>query len=197
MSHARTSCAVAVLVSAVQQMLTVAQAVKANAIAASSQNHCLRRCYRIETMTAVLERDSIRRWIIGEDAPFTWGYCFVNELNPKSDYCDPNTNSSYPCAVGKHYYGRGAPSCHEVITGEWSPSEEDIKAGRKPGFGALTNIITNGSECTKDKETWEQNRIAYYLRYCDMLDVDPGENIDCDNQEPFEDNGLLKMVGTM
>ena len=94
-------------------------------------------------------------------------------------------------------HSAGAPSCHEVITGEWSPSEEDIKAGRKPGFGTLTNIITNGSECTKDKETWEQNRIGYYLRYCDMLDVDPGENIDCDNQEPFEDNGLLKMVGTM
>ena len=88
------------------------------------------------------------------------------------------------------------PSCHEVITGKWSPSEADKEAGRKPGYGLLTNIITNGSECAKDEETREQNRIKYYLRYCDLLEVDPGDNLDCDDQEPFDDNGLLKMVGS-
>ncbi|KAJ6927519.1 hypothetical protein NC651_011536 [Populus alba x Populus x berolinensis] len=186
------------------------------------------------------------RWIIGEEtAPFTWGYCFVNELDPKSHYCDPNTNSAYPCVDGKYYYGRGplklrwnhnygrfghalekdllyqpekvakdpvlsfkaalwfwmtqhptgAPSCHEVITGKWSPSEADKEAGRKPGYGLLTNIITNGSECAKDEETRERNRIDYYLRYCDLLGVEHiGEYLKCDDQKPFEDNGLLKMV---
>lgn len=194
---------------------------------------------------AQTSQETSGRSIIGEDAPFTWGYCLVNELNPNSDYCDPKTKSSYPCVAD--YYGRGplqlrwnynygecgnylgqnlldepekvatdpvlsfeaalwfwmnphstgAPSCHEVITGEWSPSEADIEAGRKPGFGMLTNIITNGGECTKDGKTRQQNRIDYYLRYCDMLKVDPGDNLYCDNQETFEDNGLLKMVGTM
>jgi len=94
-------------------------------------------------------------------------------------------------------HSTGAPSCHEVITGEWSSSEANFEAGRKPGFGMLTNIITNGGECTPDGKTRQQNRIDYYLRYCDMLQVDPGDNLYCDNQEPFEDNGLLKMVGTM
>ncbi|KAL3597564.1 hypothetical protein D5086_009201 [Populus alba] len=188
------------------------------------------------------------RWIIGEEtAPYTWGYCLVNETNPKSHYCDPNTNSAYPCVADKHYYGRGpiqltwnhnygrfghelekdllyqpekvakdpvlsfkaalwfwmtqhpsgAPSCHEVITGQWSPSEADKEAGRKPGYGLLTNIITNGSECAKDEETRERNRIEYYLRYCDLLEVDPGDNLNCDDQKPFDDNGLLKMVAPL
>ncbi|KAK9176391.1 hypothetical protein WN944_028408 [Citrus x changshan-huyou] len=38
------------------------------------------------------------------DAPggeYAWGYCFISEVSPPSDYCDPN----YPCR-GK-YYGRG------------------------------------------------------------------------------------------
>ncbi|XP_011046299.1 PREDICTED: endochitinase WIN8 isoform X2 [Populus euphratica] len=196
---------------------------------------------------AQTSQETSGRRIIGDNAPFTWGYCYVNELNPNSDYCDPKTNSTYPCVADKHYYGRGplqlrwnhnygecgnylgerlldepekvakdrvlsfeaalwiwmtphptgAPSCHEVITGEWSPSEADIEAGRNPVVGMLTNIITNGNECTKDEKTRQQNRVDYYLRYCDMLKVDPGDNLYCDNQEPFEYNGLLKMLGTM
>ncbi|KAL9391209.1 hypothetical protein Peur_015129 [Populus x canadensis] len=148
------------------------------------------------------------RWIIGEDAQFTWGYCFVNELNPKSDYCDPNTNSSYPCAAGKHYYGRGPLQLRwnhnygrlgKELNRSLLYQPEKVATDQVLSIRGSTLVLddfTFSSECTKDKETWEQNRIAYYLRYCDMLDVDAGEYIDCDNQEPFGDNGLLKMVGS-
>ncbi|MQL87234.1 hypothetical protein Taro_019772 [Colocasia esculenta] len=35
-------------------------------------------------------------------------------------------------------------SCHDVITGRWTPSPADQAAGRVPGFGLLTNIINGG-----------------------------------------------------
>ncbi|KAF2301221.1 hypothetical protein GH714_020936 [Hevea brasiliensis] len=39
------------------------------------------------------------------------------------------------------------PSCHDVITGQWSPTGHDISAGRAPGYGVITNIINGGLEC--------------------------------------------------
>ncbi|XP_077246293.1 endochitinase-like [Tasmannia lanceolata] len=41
------------------------------------------------------------------------------------------------------------PSCHDAITGQWTPSNEDKTAGRLPGFGVATNIINGGIECGK------------------------------------------------
>ncbi|GMP64415.1 hypothetical protein CsSME_00025707 [Camellia sinensis var. sinensis] len=45
-----------------------------------------------------------------DDAPggrFLWGYCFVKEVNPAGDYCDQGSQTQWPCAPGKRYYGRG------------------------------------------------------------------------------------------
>jgi len=39
------------------------------------------------------------------------------------------------------------PSCHDVILGNWAPSDADAAAGRVPGYGAITNIINGGIEC--------------------------------------------------
>jgi basic endochitinase B len=33
------------------------------------------------------------------------------------------------------------PSCHAVITGQWTPTAADVAAGRVPGYGVITNII--------------------------------------------------------
>ncbi|KAH9326682.1 hypothetical protein KI387_006860, partial [Taxus chinensis] len=41
------------------------------------------------------------------------------------------------------------PSCHDVITGRWSPSGSDSAAGRVAGYGMTTNIINGGLECGK------------------------------------------------
>jgi basic endochitinase B len=35
------------------------------------------------------------------------------------------------------------PSCHSVMTGGWTPSDQDIALGRTPGF-AMTEVIING-----------------------------------------------------
>nr|AAT40738.1 basic chitinase 2-2 [Nepenthes khasiana]AAT40739.1 basic chitinase 2-2 [Nepenthes khasiana] len=82
------------------------------------------------------------------------------------------------------------PSCHEVITGRWTPSAADKSAGRVPGFGVVTNIINGGVECGHGQDARVADRIGFYKRYCDILGVGYGNNLDCYNQRPFG-NGLL------
>lgn len=77
------------------------------------------------------------------------------------------------------------PSAHDVITGRWSPSVADSAAGRVPGFGVITNIINGGMECNRGSNALMDNRIGFYRRYCQILGVDPGNNLDCANQRPF------------
>ncbi|XP_009606804.1 basic endochitinase [Nicotiana tomentosiformis] len=77
------------------------------------------------------------------------------------------------------------PSAHDVITGRWTPSAADSAARRVPGFGVITNIINGGIECNKGSNAQMQSRIGFYRRYCQILGVDPGNNLDCANQKPF------------
>ncbi|CAH8356730.1 unnamed protein product [Eruca vesicaria subsp. sativa] len=77
------------------------------------------------------------------------------------------------------------PSCHAVINGQWQPSEADIAAGRLPGYGVTTNIINGGLECGHGPDARVLDRIGFYLRYCEILGVSPGDNLDCYNQRSF------------
>ncbi|KAF8405512.1 hypothetical protein HHK36_010419 [Tetracentron sinense] len=77
------------------------------------------------------------------------------------------------------------PSCHNVITGGWTPSNADRAAGRVPGYGVITNIINGGIECGKGTNAQMEDRIGFYKRYCDKLGVSYGDNLDCYNQRPF------------
>ncbi|GLJ05755.1 hypothetical protein SUGI_0024600 [Cryptomeria japonica] len=77
------------------------------------------------------------------------------------------------------------PSCHEVITGSWTPSGSDNAAGRVAGYGMLTNIINGGLECGIGFDTRVEDRIGFYKRYCDILGVNYGPNLDCYNQRPY------------
>lgn len=88
------------------------------------------------------------------------------------------------------------PSCHDVIIGRWSPSQADRSAGRVPGYGTVTNIINGGLECGKGWNAKVEDRIGFYKRYCDLLGVGYGSNLDCYNQRPFG-NGLLDLVDAM
>ena len=77
------------------------------------------------------------------------------------------------------------PSCHDVIIDNWTPTDRDIAAGRLPGYGVITNIINGGIECGNGPNESQKDRIGYYKRYCEMLGVSYGDNLDCDNQCPF------------
>ncbi|GMJ12665.1 PATHOGENESIS-RELATED 3, basic chitinase [Hibiscus trionum] len=76
-------------------------------------------------------------------------------------------------------------SCHDVMVGSWKPSIIDTLLGRLPGYGATTNLLNGASECGKGRNKAGAARIGYYLKYCYMLGVDYGENLDCFNQTPF------------
>ena len=55
-----------------------------------------------------------------------------------------------------------------------------------PGFGAIVNVINGGVECGNGKALEKTSfRYKYYQYFCKYFNVDPGENIDCDNQKPF------------
>lgn len=77
------------------------------------------------------------------------------------------------------------PSSHDIITGRWKPSAADNAAGRVPGYGVITNIINGGIECGKGSNAQMQDRIGFYKRYCAILGVSYGNNLDCANQRPF------------
>ncbi|KAJ4973275.1 hypothetical protein NE237_006449 [Protea cynaroides] len=77
------------------------------------------------------------------------------------------------------------PSCHDVITGRWTPSNTDTAAGRLPGYGVVTNIINGGLECGRGNDARVADRIGFYKRYCDILGVSYGDNLDCYNQKSF------------
>ncbi|PIA46948.1 hypothetical protein AQUCO_01500466v1 [Aquilegia coerulea] len=78
------------------------------------------------------------------------------------------------------------PSCHNVIIEQWKPSKSDRRAGRLPGFGTLTNIINGGIECGKGSSPEVADQIGFYKRYCGILGVTPGDNLDCYNQTPLD-----------
>nr|XP_051201163.1 endochitinase-like isoform X1 [Lolium perenne]XP_051201172.1 endochitinase-like isoform X2 [Lolium perenne] len=172
-------------------------------------------------------------WPTAPDGPLTWGYCFKQEREPKSIYCD-TTKPEWPCAPNKDYIGRGPiqltwnynyglagralsldllnnpdlvaadavvsfrtalwfwmtpqankPSSHAVITGRWTPTAADNAAGRVPGYGVITNIINGGLECGIGPDPRVADRIGFYQRYCSILGVDTGSNLDCYSQRSF------------
>lgn len=87
------------------------------------------------------------------------------------------------------------PSPHDVITGIWKPSENDINAGRVPGYGLITNIINGAIECGKGTDdVRSEDRIQHYKRASDLFGIDEGENLDCKNQLPFDYGMVLGSV---
>ncbi|KAJ3694870.1 hypothetical protein LUZ60_000247 [Juncus effusus] len=83
------------------------------------------------------------------------------------------------------------PSSHAVITGQWTPSAVDQAAGRLPGYGVITDIINGGIECGKGSNAAVADRIGFYKRYCDILGVSYGSNLDCYNMQPFSNTFSL------
>ncbi|GJM94539.1 hypothetical protein PR202_ga11191 [Eleusine coracana subsp. coracana] len=77
------------------------------------------------------------------------------------------------------------PSCHDVMVGRYKPSDADTAANRVAGFGLTTNIINGRLECGIPDQSQVNDRVGYFHRYCDLLGVDVGANLDCANQKPY------------
>lgn len=80
----------------------------------------------------------------------------------------------------------GRPSAHEVMIGSWSdnrkggllnfpgPQKSTVAAS---SFGTSISVIAGQKECGILDSKNAENRINYYLRYCAMLGVDPGDDL--------------------
>uniref|UniRef100_A0AAV1VNB9 Glycoside hydrolase family 19 catalytic domain-containing protein n=1 Tax=Peronospora matthiolae TaxID=2874970 RepID=A0AAV1VNB9_9STRA len=129
-------------------------------------------------------------------------------------YCD---NSTYPCAAGRRYHGRGPmqlawnynyysagkdlgidlfnnpdivaqDTAVTWMTALWfwmTPQKNgqiihDFVAGVN-GFARSTDTINGGLECGPDapNQVNEQQRIAYFVKICEALDVQPLGNTSC------------------
>lgn len=77
------------------------------------------------------------------------------------------------------------PSCHEVMSGLWNPSPEDVNAGRRPGFGMTINIINGGLECGRPTDERVERRVNFYRQFCQMLGVSADDNVYCDTMQPY------------
>jgi basic endochitinase B len=77
------------------------------------------------------------------------------------------------------------PSCHSIMTGKWRPTHNDVDNGRKPGFGAIVNVISGDTECGMAPPDKAEYRYKYYRYFCRILNVVPGKNVECADQKPF------------
>ncbi|XP_055803358.1 acidic 27 kDa endochitinase-like [Solanum dulcamara] len=114
------------------------------------------------------------------------GQAIKEDLVNNPDLVATDATVSFKTAIWFWMTAQGnKPSCHSVITGQWTPSATDMSANRQPGYGVITNIINGGVECNMGQNVRGEGRIGFYKRYCGMLNVPPGENLDCYNQKNF------------
>ncbi|CAN1226120.1 unnamed protein product [Linum perenne] len=131
-------------------------------------------------------------------------------MRQRLTYCSSN---EWPCPAGRQYYGRGPIQLtHNYNYGQAGRAiGQDLinnpdlvatnaeisfrtamwfwmthrAANRVSGYGVITNIINGGLECGRGNDNRVANRIGFYQRYCTILGVNPGGNLDCNNQRPF------------
>jgi basic endochitinase B len=77
------------------------------------------------------------------------------------------------------------PSCHDVMTGGFTPSASDVAAGRVAGLGLTIDIINGGLECDRPTDGRVEDRVAFHRRYSALLGVDPGPALYCDTMEAY------------
>jgi chitinase len=76
------------------------------------------------------------------------------------------------------------PHIHDVITGNWRPNSADQAANRVPGFGVTIDIINGDLECNKESAQ-ANSRVSNFIKFCGLLNVSPGANLDCKRMRPF------------
>ncbi|XP_068667132.1 endochitinase EP3-like [Aristolochia californica] len=139
----------------------------------------------------------------------TGHFCYIEEIDgPSKDYCD-ESNTQYPCAAGKGYYGRGpiqlswnynyGPAGESIgFDGLNAPETvaNDVVVSFKTalwywmnnchtlittgqGFGATIRAINGQLECDGANPATVNARVNYYKSYCDQLGVSPGDNLTC------------------
>lgn len=72
------------------------------------------------------------------------------------------------------------------MSGEWEPTTADINMGRNAGYGMVTNIINGGLECNMPTNSKVKDRVGFYKRYSDILNVAVDEStMHCDQMTSY------------
>ncbi|KAE9604550.1 Endochitinase PR4 [Lupinus albus] len=154
--------------------------------------------------------DDSKREIAAAFAHFTHEtghFCYIEEIDGASkDYCE-ESNTQYPCAPNKGYYGRGpiqlswnfnyGPAGESNgFDGLNSPETvandpvvsfktalwywmDHVHPVINQGFGATIRAINGALECDGGNPTTVQARVNYYTQYCSQLGVATGDNLTC------------------
>ena len=77
------------------------------------------------------------------------------------------------------------PSCHDVMTGSYTPTSADVSANRLAGFGLTIDIINGGIECGYARSASVTDRLGFYARFTTLLGVSQGDHLDCDTMSPY------------
>ncbi|KAL3641541.1 hypothetical protein CASFOL_012356 [Castilleja foliolosa] len=134
--------------------------------------------------------------------------CYKEEIDKSADYCD-KTNTKYPCAKDKKYYGRGPlqlswnynyGEAGQNITFDGLNNPDTVASNAVisfktalwfwmknchsliitgKGFGATINAINGPLECNGNNPATVKARVGYYLDYCKKFGVDPGTQQTC------------------
>ncbi|RDY13062.1 hypothetical protein CR513_02065, partial [Mucuna pruriens] len=91
------------------------------------------------------------------------------DLLNNPDLVGTNVDVSFKTAIWFWMTAQGnKPSCHDVIIGRWTPSSADHQHNQR-----WTRMRTR-TGCS-----------GFYRKYCQILGVSPGDNLDCYTQRPF------------
>jgi len=104
--------------------------------------------------------------------------------NPDLVATDPLVSFESSLWFWNQYGDNVIPHMHDVITGNWKPSDADKAANRVPGFGVTIAIINGGLECGKQSAEAD-NRVKYFTDFCKRLNISPDDNLDCKKMRPF------------
>jgi len=133
--------------------------------------------------------------------------CHIREMDEHAmdDFCDL-TYPQWPCAQGQKYYGRGplqitwnynygAAGQRIGFDGLRNPDTvaqdrlvtfqsalwywmTNVHQAMPQGFGATTRVINSG-DCDGKAPDKVSDRVNYYNKFCQEMNVDPGNNLTC------------------
>jgi hypothetical protein len=128
-----------------------------------------------------------------ESCSYNYRNCNYGAASPSVGYnilANPNEVSSDPVLAFKTALWLWTtasppnPSCHDVMIGNWIPSNADIAAGREPGFGETIYILDGEIECHLTSAA-ASNLIRLYEYFCTELGVSPGPNLSCASAQAY------------
>jgi len=83
----------------------------------------------------------------------------------------------------------GRPAPHNIITGQWEPTEDELDIGLSDGMGAVSALLYGASQCGISKHPFANSRKSIYEGLIALLNADDGSWTAADTIYSWEDNG--------